>query len=303
MAFTDEAQVYEALGLEAPQEEPAQETAPEQEETPVQEETAQEETPTDTDEPEGEVEDPDGEEGGQEDPLEKLRRELTEQHQAELEQLRQQHQNENDQRVAGMNLKNPYDGNKPITTQAEYDAYLAAHQQAQWDRIAQQTGMSREQLDALIAEHPEVRKGLEAQAAADAARQQQEQAQLQQRLAADIAAIGAECPAVKDQESLVNHPSWPKVAAKMKAIPGLGVADAFFLVNRSELAAGRAAGEGQRVRNNLAGKGHMVPSGSRGGGVPNMTREQEAMYRALVPGATRDEILKFHQDNMKGEQK
>ena len=183
------------------------------------------------------------------------------------------------------------------------DAYLAAHQQAQWDRIAQQTGMSREQLDALIAEHPEVRKGLEAQAAADAARQQQEQAQLQQRLAADIAAIGAVCPAVKDQESLVNHPSWPKVAAKMKDIRGLGVADAFILVNYSELAAGKAAGEGQRIRNNLAGKGHMVPSGSRGGGVPNMTREQEAMYRALVPGATRDEILKFHQDNMKGEQK
>lgn len=303
MAFTDEAQVYEALGLEAPQEEPAQETAPEQEETPTQEESVQEETPADTDEPEGEVEDPTGEEGGQEDPLEKLRRELTEQHQAELEQLRQKLQTENDQRVAGMNLKNPYDGNKPITTQAEYDAYLAAHQQAQWDRIAQQTGMSREQLDALIAEHPEVRKGLEAQAAADAARQQQEQAQLQQRLAADIAAIGAVCPAVKDQESLVNHPSWPKVAAKMKDIRGLGVADAFILVNYSELAAGKAAGEGQRIRNNLAGKGHMVPSGSRGGGVPNMTREQEAMYRALVPGATRDEILKFHQDNMKGEQK
>ena len=303
MAFTDEAQVYEALGLEAPREKPAQETAPEQEETPVQEEPVQEETPADTDEPEGEVETPEGEEGGQEDPLEKLRRELTEQHQAELEKLRQQHQTENDQRVAGMNLKNPYDGNKPITTQAEYDTYLAAHQAAQWDKIAKQTGMSREQLDALIAEHPEVRKGLEAQAAADAARQQQEQEKLQQRLAADIAAIGAECPAVKDQESLVNHPSWPKVAAKMKAVPGLGVADAFFLVNRSELAAGKAAGEGQRVRNNLAGKGHMVPTGSRGGGVPNMTREQEAMYRALVPGATRDEILKFHQDNMKGEQK
>lgn len=303
MALTDEAQVYEALGLEAPQEEPAQETAPEQEETPVQEETVQEETPADTAEPEGEVEDPDGEEGGQEDPMEKLRRELTEQHQAELEQLRQQHKAENDQRVAGMNLKNPYDGNKPITTQAEYDAYLAAHQKAQWDRIAQQTGMSREQLDALIAEHPEVRKGLEAQAAADAARQQQEQEKLQQRLAADIAAIGAECPTVKDQESLVNHPSWPKVAAKMKAVPGLGVADAFFLVNRSELAAGRAAGEGQRIRNNLAGKGHMQATGSRGGGAVNMTREQEAMYRALVPGATRDEILKFHQDNMKGENK
>ena len=303
MAFTDEAQVYEALGLEAPQEEPAQETAPEQEETPVQEESIQEETRADIDDPEGKVETPEGEEGGQEDPLEKLRRELTEQHQRELEEAKAQAAREQDSRIAAMGLKNPYEDNKPITTWAEYEAYQKASQEQQWDRLAKQTGMSREQLDQLIAKHPDVVKGLEAQAAADAARQQQEQAQLQQRLAADIAAIGAECPAVKDQESLVNHPSWPKVAAKMKAVPGLGVADAFFLVNRAELAAGRAAGEGQRIRNNLAGKGHMVPSGSRGGGAVNMTREQEAMYRALVPGATREEILKFHQDNMKGEQK
>lgn len=300
MAFSNEAEVYEAMGLEAPAaEEPAKEIA---------EQTANE-TPEDRQE---QVEAPDGEEGAQEqpeggegagqaeDPLEKLRRELTEQHQAELQRQKADFEKRADEQVKAMGFRNPYDGNKPIETVSEYEAYQKAHQEATWGRISKQTGMSQEELDKLITEHPEVRKALEVQAQAQEAQKAAEQRQLQQKLNDDIAAIAAECPEVTDLETLVNHPSYAQVEATMRKYKGMGVADAFFLVNRTSLAAGKATAEGQRVRNNMAGKNHLRQTGSRGNGATTMSREQENMYRRLLPGASRDEILKFHQDNMKG---
>lgn len=284
------------MGLEPPTEEtPTEETPAEETVEPSATEPEEVETPA-----EETVEEPAAEAPDQEDPLEKLRSELEAQHQQELEQQKADLQRQADERIAGMGLKNPYADNKPITTVSEYEAFRQQNQDAQWDRIAQQTGMSREELDGLIADHPEVRKALEQQAQAQAAQQEAEQRQLRQRLNEDVAAIAAECAEVTDLDSLVNHPSYPQVAAKMKAIPGLGVAEAFFLVNRAQLAAGRAAADAQRVRNNLAGKGHMKATHPKGPGDSPMSREQENMYRALLPGASRAEILEFHRQNMKG---
>lgn len=298
MAFNTEAEVYAAFGLEPPQEtdpdiEVIDEGAePEGGEQPDQEQPEQEETPGE--EPGEQVEAPGADEDG-EDPLEKLRRELNEQHQKDLEEAKAQAAREQDARIAAMGLKNPYDGNKPITTWAEYETFLEQNRDQQWERIAKQTGMSREQLDKLVAEHPDVVKGLEAQAQAQAAQEAAQQQQLRARLDADIRAIASECPEVRDIESLVAHPSYAEVAAKMKAIPGLGVADAFFLVNRTALASSTADKTAQRVRNNLAGKDHLKRTEQRGSGGVHISSEQMRWYKRLMPGATEEQIRKHHE--------
>jgi hypothetical protein len=293
MAFTDESQVYEAMGLEVPQETPTAE------ETPM-EETAEtvpnEETPPE--EQEEQVEAPESEAGG-EDPLEKLRRELTEQHQRELKEARAQAARERDEQFASMGLTNPYT-KQPFKSWAEYQEYQQQQQEEQWDRMAKQTGMSREQLDQLIAKHPDVVKGMEAQAQAQAAQEAAQQQQLRAKLDADIRTISTMCPEVRDVETLVAHPSYEQVAAKMRAIHGLSVADAFVLVNHAQLAAGNAGKTAQRVRNNLAGKNHMQRTEQRGSGGDHMTAEQEAMYAKLLPGLSRTEIAEFHRKHMKG---
>lgn len=293
MAFETEAEAYAAFGLEPPQEpDPDIEVIDEGAEPEAEEQQLQQEEPAE--ESEEQVEAAEDTDGG-EDPLEKLRRELNEQHQKELEEAKAQAAREQDSRIAAMGLKNPHDGNKPITTWAEYEAFLEQNRQQQWERIAQQTGMSREQLDKLVAEHPDVVKGLEAQAQAQAAQKAAEQQQLRARLDADIRTIAAECPEVRDIESLVAHPSYADVAAKMKAIPGLGVADAFFLVNRTALASNTADKTAQRVRNNLASKNHLQRTEQRGSGGVHISSEQMRWYKRLMPGATEEQIRKHHE--------
>lgn len=293
MTFETEAEAYAAFGLEPPQEpDPDIEVIDEGTEPEAEEQQPQQEEPAE--ESEEQVEAHEDTDGG-EDPLEKLRRELNEQHQKELEEAKAQAAREQDSRIAAMGLKNPHDGNKPITTWAEYEAFLEQNRQQQWERIAQQTGMSREQLDKLVAEHPDVIKGLEAQAQAQAAQKAAEQQQLRARLDADIRTIAAECPEVRDIESLVAHPSYADVAAKMKAIPGLGVADAFFLVNRTALASTSADKTAQRVRNNLAGKNHLQRTEQRGSGGVHISSEQMRWYKRLMPGATEEQIRRHHE--------
>lgn len=292
MAFNTEAEAYAAFGLEPPQEpDPEIEVIDEGAELEGEEQQPQQEEPAE--EPEEQVEAPEGE-GGGEDPLEKLRRELTEQHQKELEEARTQAARERDEQLASMGLTNPYT-KQPFKTWAEYQEYQQQQQEEQWDRLAKQTGMTREQLDQLIAKHPDVVKGMEAQAQAQAAQEAAQQQQLRAKLDADIRAISAMCPEVRDVETLVAHPSYEQVAAKMRATPGLSVADAFILVNHAQLAAGNADKTAQRVRNNLAGKNHMQRTDQRGSGGVHISSEQMRWYKRLMPGATEEQIRKHHE--------
>lgn len=288
MAFETQEEAYEAFGLTPPEPEPAEEPAQPQETEPEQE-PRQEQVEAPAPEPE------------QEDPLEKLRAELEEKHRTELEQARAEGQRKLDESIAGMGLTDPVSG-EAITTWEQYQAFKDKRLENSLDSIARQTGMDRAELDKLIADHPEVRKAMQIQAEVQAAQQAAEQQQLQQRLNDDIAAIAAECPEVNDIDSLVNHPSYAQVAAKMRQYKGMGVAEAFFLVNRTQLAAGQVKADAQRVRNNLAGKGHLRSTKGQGQTGPHISAEQEAWYRRLVPGATAEQIRQHFTKHHKGKE-
>lgn len=289
-----ELKIYEGLGVSPDEPEQADE---EQEEVALQEpgEAEPQENPGTDVAPE--------DEGGEEPGVEKAAEApggdaLRQQHDRELEELRQSYQQQMDTHVAGLKLTNPYDGNKPITTMAEYRAFQRAHQQAQWDRIRQQTGMTQQQLDELLAGLPQVQQAAQAQAQAQAAQNAAEEQALRQKLDQEIAAIGKLCPDIRDKESLVNHESWPKVAQRMKDT-GCGVLDAFKLENFDALRQQTANNTRRQINRNQRGKDHLKGTTGKGKGGASIPADQLRIYQRLNPGASLSELQAFHAANNK----
>lgn len=296
--FETEAEVYEAMGLTPPEPEAADRTTVDEVDV-TPEPTADggqggEPAPASADSGEEPPEEPEVP-AADDDPFAEQRAALTRQHEQAMETLRRESKAQLDAMAAGLGLRDPYNGNKPITTHDELTAY---QQRAAREKL-KAGGLSDEQLQQALKELPEMR---EAEAAkAEALRQQETQRRqaAQQKLNADITAIGALCPEIHSAGDLVAHASYPKVRMLLQANPNMGVLDAFRLANFDALTTRQTAAAVQRTRNQTAGKSHLAPTRSRGTG-DGLSREQEAVYRKLLPGASREEIVKFHQENMKG---
>ena len=272
--------IYRGLGVEPDEEDLNQEEPAEEPQEPG------EVAPQDQEEPVEEPgEEPEGGGGGEPDALEELRQS----HQREMEDLRQQNRQALDAQVAAMGLTNPYDGNKPITTAEEYEAYQQQAREAQWQRIREQTGLTKEQLDELVAGLPQVREAQQAKADAEAAQRAADDRVMQQRLTDEIAAIHKLCPEVRDKDTLTKHESWPAVAKRMRET-GCGVLDAFRLENFDALTAAKAESVRKQVARNQAGKNHMKGLKGKGGGGPSLTNEELNIYRRMNPRATDAEI-------------
>lgn len=204
-----------------------------------------------------------------------------------------------DAQVAGLGIVDPYNGNRPITNRAEYDAYMTAHRNARWDQIARQTGMTREQLDELIRQHPDVVAGQQLRAQME---QQQEEANRQraeQALAADLAEISRMLPGVDSKETLVGHESWSQVKKLMEDNPKLGLKNAFRLANADAIQ--NAAGQKARdaARRSAAGKKHLRSAAGRGEGLPEVPADVKAIYRAWEPGITEAQMRRAYAEDMK----
>lgn len=282
--------IWEGLGV----------TPEEPEQTEEHELEEQESEEVDTPEPEEDAEssNEEPEDGADGDIGEPDTAALRQQHDRELEELRRQHQQQMDAHVAGLKLTNPYDGNKPITTLAEYQAYQAAHQKAQWDGIRQRSGLTQEQMDELIGNLPQVQQAAQAQAQAKAAQNAADEQALRQKLQEEITAIGKLCPEVRDRESLVAHESWPRVAQRMKDTR-CGVLDAFKLENFDALQQRRAEDARRQRDRNQKGKEHLKGTTGKGKGGASIPADQLKIYQRLNPGASLNELQAFHAANNK----
>ncbi len=288
-----EMKIWEGLGVtpdDAPDEDPAEpaEETLEPEDEGAAEVGADPEKAGGTDDPE--QEEPGGPEADAPDPEEA--------HRQELERVRREGAAALDQQIAKLNLCNPYDGNKPITTVAEYDAYQTAAREANVADICRKAGITREQFDELVAGDPGVKAARDAEARAVQAEKDAQARQARERLDAEIAEIGKLCPEVRDQATLVGHKSWPKVRERMRKT-GCGVLDAFRLENFEELRRQSAeAGRRQSARNNR-GKDHLRGTAGKGRGGASIPADQLKIYQQLNPGASLEELQAFHAANNK----
>lgn len=288
----NEEEIMRAWGLEDESEEPDEdldeglEDEPEEPDEELDEEPAEAED-EDSEEPEDEIP-----EGGTEDPLQAAREQIE-------EQGRQQVTAALDAQIAAMGMVDPYNGNRAITTKAEHDAYIAASTNAKFDNMARQLNMSRQELDALIGQHPDVVAGRQLKAQLELQNAAQARQQAQRALDAEIAQIGKLCPGVDTREAVVSHESWPKVKKLMEDNQNLGVLNAFRLANAETIEAEIGKKAQAAAKRSAAGKKHMRGTGGRGEGGIEVPPEVKAIYRAWEPGITEAEMRAAYAADMK----
>lgn len=183
---------------------------------------------------------------------------------------------------------------KPITNEAEFRAYQAAQDRQNEEKALEDAGIKPEVLEQLVdrrvSQHPDIRKAQEALAAAEAERIRAIEQQAQEAIGTQLKAIQAVNPAIKSLDDIASLPTAP--AFNRYVQQGLGLEDAYYLANRAEIEGKKTAAAKQAAINQTRSKGHLD---SGAGGAANavvVPPEEVALYRAMMPNATDEEIRK-----------
>lgn len=278
----------------------------EPEENPEGEEEQEVADPVETEEPEGgeeqEIADPAETDEGEEEPEEEDQPEeepekkpqTPEERRAQAAARRQREQQEAidaavaaerkrnqeawDAHYRAMNLRDPYHGNKLVTTQAEYDAYVEARDQQALERDLKAGKITPERYQADVQ-----------RAAQAAARQQAEAAQRAAEGRAEVdrqfAALQAAYPSVKSLGELMQDQAF---VAALPVTRDMTRAYRMAHVDEIEASAKAAAQAGLD-----SGKSHLRRAGTRGGGAPMVTQDVIDQYRIFDPNVTVEEIRAY----------
>lgn len=197
-------------------------------------------------------------------------------------------------------LMNPYTG-QPITTRAEYEAYRERFEADQKAKLMEKAGITQEEFQAFVQGLPEVRAARQAKAEAEAAARQAREQEAKARVDEQLRQIQAIDPTVKELGDLAKLDTYPKLYDMVKR--GYSILDAYRLANYDTLTQRAAEASRKAAINSVQSKQHLKATESRGGGaipVPDSVLEE---YRALNPGATKEEIQKHYQSYMKNSRK
>ena len=291
----EESDIFDAFGLEQPQEEPQEpERDPEEQEPEVPEEPTGEERPGSTDlepkEPEGQ-EPPEPDDEPEQDPPPQSKEDNA-RFAAMRRRAEQDARRKAEQLIAGMGLTNA-DGT-PVTTWEQAEAYRTQQQKTVQQEMMDANGWDQQQYQKFVENIPEVR----------AAREQIAQAQMDQAMAQiqkDLVELQKLDPTVKSLEDLAAKPEKEKFEGYVRK--GLSLVDAYKLTYGDELLARQGKAARQAAINDLRGKEHLTPSLARGSGALEVPQEIRDQYRLLMPNITDEEIQKNYNEYVKQIQK
>ena len=201
---------------------------------------------------------------------------------------RQRAQAEMDAAIASMGLTNPYNGNTPIRTKAEYDAYRARHDAACREEVQRKTGLTDEEFARFTETLPEVQAARQARAQAETLLRQTQRERVDAGIRQELDKITALNPAVRELSDLESDPAKDTILAYVK--DGYKLSDAWKLAHYEDITNERAQAQAQATARAAAGKAHLGATKQRGRGSVPVPREVRDYYRALNPGATDDEI-------------
>lgn len=269
----EESEIYEALGLEAPE---AEDTPPEPEEGPAEDREAEP--------PEGEQEGAGGEPGPQL-PREPIQAPTPAPAPVPREMPRQE---EGDGGyAAAFGRMNPYTG-RTIDSQEEYDAYRRAfeaergtlHPTGQPTRGDEAADIARR-----VAEHPAVQA---AQRAVDELNAERARSWYEGQIK-EIAALD---PTVTSLQALSDKD--PEKYGRMMGMVsgGVSLVDAYKALNLEDITKRQTAAAAQAERNRAAGKAHLSPVGGKGTEAVEVPPEVRSMYLEMNPDMTDGEIRK-----------
>lgn len=329
MAEFTEQQVYEALGLGAQAQEPAEPAiqTPEPEGAQVQEpaapaEEVQEPAEGTQTEPTAVADAPDDPEDDAAEGTQAAKQPLTpEQRRENAAKRRQQEQQAQraaiDQAVqaavrqeqdkhegilkeffAKAGLKNTITG-EPITSMEQFDTWNQQFNEAKLQRDLKAGKLTPEGLATAIGNHPIVKQAQQLVSQDAAAKQAQQTAAAREKIEGEIAEIHKLDESIGTLEDLMQAPYWPQLYAMTKR--GYSIKDAHLLLNHDRLEQAKIEAAKQASLNNARGKDHMTATAApRGVGSISVPAADLAMFRQFNPGATDAEIQAYYNKYKKG---
>lgn len=326
MADFNEQQVYEALGLGAQVQEPADpapqtSSADPNEGEQVQEPADPAQDPADNPavtqpEPTAGPADPDDPEdtgdngaGGEKKSLTpEQRRQNAARRRQQEQQARQAEINaavqtavkaEQDRQAAAMvdffakaGLKNNFTG-EPITNMEQFQAWRQQFDSANIQQQLSAGKLTPELLEEVIGKHPTIQKAQQIIDQGEAAARQRQAEADKAAIDAEIAKIHELDPSISSVADLLKMSNAKEFYAMVKK--GYSFRDAHYLVNREKLEAARDEAIRQQAMNNLRGKEHLGPASvSRGKGAISVPSEEMAYFRLLNPNATEQQIQDYY---------
>ena len=176
--------------------------------------------------------------------------------------------------------------NKPITSEADWQAYQQAYQREQEQLTRnqmQQAGIDPDILDRMIENNPKVKRAEQLTA-------QFEAAEGERQMNEAIKEISHLDPSITDVAALANHPNAPVFNEYVNR--GYSLVDAFRLANFDQLTGKKAAAAKQQAMNNVNGKSHLTTTAGNAGGDDIVIDPQEMqMMKHAFPNLTHAQLV------------
>lgn len=203
------------------------------------------------------------------------------------ERIQQERQAAKDEMVRQMceGQLDPYT-HKPITSEADLQAYQQAYQREQEQLTRnqmQQAGIDPDILDRMIENNPKVKRAEQLTA-------QFEAAEGERKMSEAIKEISHLDPSITDVAALASHPNAPVFNEYVNR--GYSLVDAFRLANFDTLTGKKAAAAKQQAMNNVNGKSHLTTTAGNAGGDDIVIDPQEMqMMKHAFPNLTHAQLV------------
>lgn len=261
-----------------------QETAPQgtgpQQEAPAQGQTASEGTAAGTEAPAG----------AQKEQSPEERHANAERRRQEAEAQMQKKATENV--LKRLNLKNPYNENKPVLTIEEYEQYRKDMAAAKLRREVKSGDISLETLEDAVLASPKIREIVSGAGREAAAAQEAQEEANKARYAADmqrqIAEIQKINPQIRTLTDIVGMETGVDFARYVRS--GLSPVEAYKLANHDAIVSGARNAAEQAARNAAAGKQHLTGTQATNATGIEITETMRQKYRRFNPGITDAQI-------------
>lgn len=194
----------------------------------------------------------------------------------------------------------PYHGNRPIRTKADYDAYIQAlHEDENRQRMEQmkESGVDPDMLQQLIRDavnqNPIVQQASAAVQQANAAMQQAHTQQVKANIEQELSIIRGIDPEIKSADDL--HDKCPDTWDRMLELcrKGVSLSEAYKLTNFDALMQKRGAASRQAAMNASATKAHLKSTKNNNQATVTMPRDVLEEFRRINPGKTDAEYAAY----------
>lgn len=203
------------------------------------------------------------------------------------EEVRAQMQNEINESIKALGMKNPYT-HEAIVDKAGLDAYRQRFDLEKKARFAKKAGMSDKEFENFIADLPEVKNAREQAKAAEDAQKAVQAERAKAEIDRQIEEIRQLDPSIQSISDLTKMPDYKRFYELVKR--GNTLTDAFRLVNLDRQTEQTREQAKQAALNQVASKAHLDRTTTRGAGSVTVPADVIAQYREFNPDATDEEI-------------